>query len=684
MKSLNTIALNLAAAAAILTLVGCGTSTPAPTPAPHPEQGTIPISISITSTPPHLGASETYQFSATVAKTTDTAVTWSVSGCELTPDSCGSISSGGLFTAPSLVAKQGSVTITATAHADSTKSATSSFLLMPISITLSPGLSVYVAPGAQSNFTAVLDHDPGNAGVTWSLAGTGCSGAACGAFSNVTATGVTYTAPLTAPDPGTVTVTATSVSDTAKSAHTAIQSSPTQPLQEGDYAFLVNGTQGGTSIIAGRFHADGAGNITNGEETANLANWVWVSVPFTGMYWFGNDGVGVLRITTADGTANYRMVVPASRDRGGLTADSESSATPVSGSGHFEPQDPTAFSLTAVSGSYATAFFGWDETDTYDFTSVGRFSAGSDGVLTSGRMDITMLTSLPKNYPDLSLTGSFSAPSATTGRGTATLTVSPKPPEIADTFHFTYYIVSDHRLLLVQTDERHAGITTLAGYAQRQDGSLSLASLDAPAIFRFAGESWFASTSLMGRLVPDGAGGLSGTYDQAECSVIDDIALNQSITGSYAVSSDGRATLNLGSIGIVAYLTGRNAGFAIETNRGLVSIGQFQPQAPGPISADSISGTFLANSSPMRPNPWSGDVTGLVTFTPPGSASASLWTGDSTLEPIGTYSVETNGRGLLTVQADSRTWPLVFWIVSPKQIVAGSTDCNAPPVSLER
>jgi hypothetical protein len=48
-----------------------------------------------------------------------------------------------------------------------------------------------------------------NQGVTWSVAGTGCSGASCG---TIDVTGK-YTAPASVPDPPTVTVTATSVAD---------------------------------------------------------------------------------------------------------------------------------------------------------------------------------------------------------------------------------------------------------------------------------------------------------------------------------------------------------------------------------------------------------------------------------------------------------------------------------------
>src|ERR1019366_1493169 len=62
-------------------------------------------------------------------------------------------------------------------------------------------------------------NDGGNAGVTWLASGTGCTGTACGTFTNVTPTSATYVAPSTA---GIYTITATSVADITKSAATPI------------------------------------------------------------------------------------------------------------------------------------------------------------------------------------------------------------------------------------------------------------------------------------------------------------------------------------------------------------------------------------------------------------------------------------------------------------------------------
>jgi hypothetical protein len=67
--------------------------------------------------------------------------------------------------------------------------------------------------------TATVQNDVGNAGVTWSASGNGCSGPACGSFTSATTTSATYVASSTA---GIYAVTATSVADVTVSASATV------------------------------------------------------------------------------------------------------------------------------------------------------------------------------------------------------------------------------------------------------------------------------------------------------------------------------------------------------------------------------------------------------------------------------------------------------------------------------
>ena len=77
--------------------------------------------------------------------------------------------------------------------------------LAAASVTVTPS-SAQVKPGAQVQFSATVSGSSGNI-VVWSIFGAGCSGITCG---SITYDGL-YTAPITAPNPSTVTVTATSL-----------------------------------------------------------------------------------------------------------------------------------------------------------------------------------------------------------------------------------------------------------------------------------------------------------------------------------------------------------------------------------------------------------------------------------------------------------------------------------------
>jgi Bacterial Ig-like domain (group 2) len=82
----------------------------------------VPVSISISPTSATVQSGNTQQFTATVTGSTNTAVTWLASS--------GTISSSGLYTAPS-VGTNTSATITATAKADTFKSASASVTVTP-------------------------------------------------------------------------------------------------------------------------------------------------------------------------------------------------------------------------------------------------------------------------------------------------------------------------------------------------------------------------------------------------------------------------------------------------------------------------------------------------------------------------------------------------------------------------
>ena len=118
----------------------------------------------------------------------------------------------------------------------------------PISVTVSP-TTASVQAGLTGSFTATVTNDSAAKGVTWTVSGTGCSGAACGTVAPTTSasgSAVTYTAPTSVPSPATVTLTATSVSDTTKSVAATI--TVTAGTSAGSVSVTVTPVEGGLTL----------------------------------------------------------------------------------------------------------------------------------------------------------------------------------------------------------------------------------------------------------------------------------------------------------------------------------------------------------------------------------------------------------------------------------------------------
>ena len=162
-------------------------------------------------------------FTATVKNTTDTAVSWSVSGVPDGSAALGTITSAGVYTAPADLPSPATVLITATSRADSTKSGSGSLAIASdILLNLAPNPASVELGASQPFQAAVTSSGRPDTAIRWSLSGPACT-AGCG---TVDASGK-YTAPQTLPSPASATLTAQSVADPSKqiSAAVAITSS---------------------------------------------------------------------------------------------------------------------------------------------------------------------------------------------------------------------------------------------------------------------------------------------------------------------------------------------------------------------------------------------------------------------------------------------------------------------------
>ncbi|MFZ0637845.1 MAG: hypothetical protein WA755_07745 [Candidatus Acidiferrales bacterium] len=193
-----------------------------------------PVQVSISPTSANIGELSQQQFSATVLNSSNTAVTWTLSGVGCSGATCGTLVNGPTanpvsYEAPVALPTPPTVTLTAMSSADTSKSASATITILaapPISVAIST-LTPTVLVNAFQPFSASVANDPNSAGVTWALSGSGCTGAACGTLLSTTTASTTYKAPGAVPTPPAVTLKATSITDPTKSASATITVSET-------------------------------------------------------------------------------------------------------------------------------------------------------------------------------------------------------------------------------------------------------------------------------------------------------------------------------------------------------------------------------------------------------------------------------------------------------------------------
>jgi N-acetylneuraminic acid mutarotase len=148
----------------------------------------------------------------------------------------------------------------------------------PISVSLDPN-SIIVCTTQTVQFTATVSNST-NGEVTWSLSGAGCSGATCGVIST---TGL-YTAPEAVPDPGLVTVTATSMADISKSAQASITVLPAINV----WTWISGSNSGNQAGIYGTKGVPAASNIPG----ARIGAVSWAD-PDGNLWLFGGSGCDI-------------------------------------------------------------------------------------------------------------------------------------------------------------------------------------------------------------------------------------------------------------------------------------------------------------------------------------------------------------------------------------------------------
>ena len=549
----------------------------------------------------------------------------------------------------------------------------------PFSITIAnpPALSIdgTVAPpeGRVGNpYSFTFAANGGLAPLTWSSSGGAPPGTALSADGSLTGT-------PTADGPFQIAVEVTDSLGQSSSATIPIEvvtADASNGKLQGQYAFLFRGTKGGASYVsAGSFVADGNGGITDGLIDANGdAASLFANVPFTGSYSFSSINQGKLEIKNSGQglDTTFRFVIEGVQGQPANAGKIIGFDNITRGSGIFSTQDTTAFLETRIRDDYVFGVSGTNASGSRG-AFVGRFTADGSGGVSSGVMDVNESGT---SFSAAGFTGVCSIPSGSaTGRGTLTLNTA-LSGDLAS-LHFVFYIVSADHLYLVGSDPAGSTLPLFAGIATQQTaGPFTNASMKRKSVFSIAGAvppNSDASDRSVGIISMDGAGGYTLTSDQNNAGTI----VSNNFGGTYSVAANGRVALTSPSnaVPLVFYLSDNADGFIVGADSH-VTFGSFQAQSG---LFQELAGT-LAIGTTAHAAQRNFDVAGIMTFSNgsfTGAQAQSLLPNELNAKQatFGIYSIDSNGRGIMTLPEFAPFGDNIFYMVTSNNFVMlGSGD----------
>jgi hypothetical protein len=365
---------------------------------------TVTLSPAITATispaSVSLGGGGTQTFTCAVANTTNTTVTYTLTGA-------GTINAtSGLYTAPASIPTAASATVTCVSSANTSATSPATISLVPLAISVTPGTAVVYA-GQTQPFTATVSQNT-NTAVTWSVfSGPG----------TISTSGV-YSAPASVAAGTTAIVMATSVADTTKTATASVSLQPassitiTPPTTATLYSGQAASFTAITSPVGGTvtWTLTGLGSLTGGGTTFICASPA-VSCPVT-----YTAPASVATNATATLTATYNAADGVRTATATISLLAPSSVTVAPATASLRGSQTQQFTSTTTNPSGGSV--------TYSIASA-TCPAGAFGSITAAG-----LYTAPANITAacaVTVTSTFVAPDATR---TATATVSLLAPGI--------------------------------------------------------------------------------------------------------------------------------------------------------------------------------------------------------------------------------------------------------------
>ncbi len=623
---------------------------------------TIADAIAITPSNADVAVQATQQFTAKVTFSTNTNVTWQVNGVAGGNSTYGTISTGGLYTAPNSVPSNALVTITAISAADNTKTATATVQVTPPKIVISPSAPT-LAAGSQQGFAATVLEQPVTP--TWSVQ---CPSTVTNGCGTITSGGI-YTAPLSPPPGGTVVITATMADGSAQPANTTATIQISNATVAGTYVFgFASSAVSGFGAEAGVISLDGIGNITGGsfDQSGTVAGPVAIT---GGTYTMSSDGRGTAVVQTSQGPIAWQFAAATNQK----IYVARLTASGITETGTLDRQNSAT---AAMNGGYSLRLAGASTGSTASaFAMVGSLATDGTSTVTSSLADAVVGGTVTSKFTG---TGSYTPPAAT-GRGTLTLASS------FGNQTFVYYTVDSTHLKIVETD----GVQLAGGDLYRQAaGPFSASSFNERVAFTVSGFKGTVFNAVGGLFTMNGTSGITNRQLDGVTQTVFDTQ------GSYLVTDPGTGrttvswTVNNGVTATYVMYPIAGGGFVVlEADGAAVEQGLALQQTISAPSVFSLAGDLTMGLSGYEANATTPEaVNGSLVVNTQGALSGTLDTASSSgvsvnaeLQ-IGSFTVAlSNGRGIATILATSPTLPnatLIFYIVDTNNALVLESDSN--------
>ena len=227
------------------------------------------------------------------------------------------------------------------------------------------------------------------------------------------------------------------------------------------YAFLLSGTSSSGGIgTAGRFTADGAGNITNvvADENNSGSLTLLPNGTVTGTYTVNANHLGGGTLTWTDTTAGtFSFIFYLISSTQAVFQETDSN---IVSDGTFSSQTTSAITLASLAGDYAFGLTGANN-DEQQF--VGQLTLASGASFTGQTFFshiVTVLNQFTTNlqFTNVPINGNLTLTTLGTGANALTVNLQITP---SDAFQFSVYVVDQNKLLLIGSDTNRVVVGTL-------------------------------------------------------------------------------------------------------------------------------------------------------------------------------------------------------------------------------